>query len=196
MKFFSTLFGAEVQGPLERALDAARPADAVPPWQRGPDIAVDGLTAIGFSRSEDVMLLASQSGQQIIDVASGALIFRNDGADGLDPAALKATRLDHPGEERLDIAGLYGGALRNMTSDGWSVDLIAKGSEFLSLLHAPGTSDGMGRVSFGGAASFHLLARDTEQVRVFGFSWTGRALVLATPGVVRLWTRPAPLTLG
>lgn len=199
MKLFSSFLGAALpRDPAARALLDAPIVEGAGPWSPMPPRRVGGLTALGFARTDDTLLVTSASGQSVIDATTGRMIYRNRHDDGMDTAALKGTRLDHPADERIDMAGLYGGALRSATSDGWSLTQIGAAEDALCLLHPPDAlahTTRPERPAHGGDAPFHLLAREPEEIRVFGFSWTGRSLVLATPNLLRIWTRPAPLSL-
>lgn len=200
MKIFSSFFGATPPSdPVARALADAIVAPPGGPWQPLDPIAVGGLTAIGFERKGETLLVTSARGQSVIDGTDGTILYRDRDDDGLDTCALKGTRLDHPADERFDMAGLHGGALRTQTNDGWAVALIGQGAHALCLLHPPGASVHNLAPALAAYANkdatFHLLDRARDDIRAFGFSWTGRTLTLATSTTLTLWTRPAPLTL-
>ncbi len=116
MKLMQSFFGAApTLTSVAQALAQAEPAISARPWQQVNVRAIGGLTALGFARSRDVLLVTSQSGQSVMDGTTGEIMYRNRDADGLDTSALKGTRLDHPADERFDMVGQYGGALRTMT---------------------------------------------------------------------------------
>jgi len=191
-----SLFGAGrgAHDPITCALEAADVALTAGPWQKITVLGIGGLNAIGFDRKSEVMLVTSTNGQSVIAGTTGEILYRNRNEDGLDTAALKGTRLDHPAEERFDMAGLFGGGLRAVTNDGWSVERIG----VHCLLHPKDASVhflGPTWDSYNRDATFHLLDRSGEDIRVLGFSWTGRTLVCATPSTLAIWGRPAPLTL-
>lgn len=187
-----SLFGAG--DAIDAAIAGAGVMTRAGPWTQTTVMAVGGLSAIGFDRSCEDMLVTSSSGQSVVDGATGEVLYRNRDADGLDVSALKGTRLDHPADERFDMAGLMGGGLRRVSDDGWSVDTM-RGA---CLLHPPGASvqfldpkwD-----SYNKDATFYLLDHSHEALRAFGFSWSGRTLAVATPNMLMLWGRPAPLKL-
>lgn len=190
-----SLFGSSVGNtPIRDALAAADIAKDVGPWRQITMLGVGGLTALGFDRTGEGMLVTSASGQSVIDGTTGEVVYRNRDDDGMDITALKGTRLDHPADERFDMAGIFGGGLRAMTDDGWSIDHL----DGHSVLHPPGASiHFLDRKwdSYDKDRTFHLLDRSGEETRVLGFSWTGRTLVCATPADLAIWGRPAPLTL-
>lgn len=190
-----SLFGAGVSGdPIDVALAAADVAQQAGPWRQVTVLAVGGLTAVGFDRAGDTLLVTSSNGQSVVNAETGEIMYRNRDADGLDISALKGTRLDSPADERFDMAGLYGGGLRTMTDDGWNVEVI-RGA---CVLHPVGASIhflGPQWDSFAKDRRFHVLDRSGENIRAFGFSWTGLTLIVATPSTLTIWGRPAPLTL-
>ncbi len=204
-----SIFGeTKPRDPIMRALFDAPLSDVAGPWRRVVMPMVGGITAIGFDRTGEDMLVTSHNGQSVMCGVSGEVLYRNREQDGLDTSALKGTRLDHPAEERFDMAGLFGGALRTQTDDGWSVERIAVAPDALRdamqpdithcLLHQNGASIHFNHPkwdSYNKDRSFHLLAREPEDIRAFGFSWTGRTLALATSADLTIWNRPAPLAL-
>ncbi len=200
MKLFSTFFAAApAADPVAAALRGADIATAPGPWRPLAPRAIGGLTALGFARGDDTLLVTSANGQSVIDGTSGEIRYRNREADGVDPAALKGTRLDHPADERFDLAGLYGGGLRSQTNDGWSVEVLGLEARAMCLLHPPNASIHNlrpERAAQGKEARFCLMGAEREPIRAFGFSWTGRCLALATPSTLLLWARPMPLALG
>ena len=161
--------------------------------------AIGGLTALGFGRSGDVLLVTSHNGQSVMEATTGEIMYPNRDADGLNTSALKGTRLDYPADERFDMAGLYGGALRTMTDDGWSVEKIATPASVQCLLQPPNASIRFAEPNWNGYgkdATFYLMGTAGDDIRAHGFSWTGRILALATSGSLTLWSRPAPLSLS
>jgi len=186
-----SFFGAD---PMTQALEAAAPLVSTGPWTQVAALGIGGLTALGFDRKCEDMLVTSASGQSVMSGVTGKVLYRNREDDGLDIARLKGTRLDHPAEERFDMAGLYGGGLRTVTDDGWRVlkqrgyCLLCRPKASVHILSVPGSDDPK-------EAAFHVLDKSGEDIRVLGFSWSGRTLVCATPRTLTIWGRPAPLTL-
>ena len=195
MKVMQSLFRGAVQSdPVQAALADAQILHSAGPWRHVTTLAVGGLNAVGFERTSEVMLVTSINGQSVIAGETGDVIYRNRDADGLDVAALKGTRLDHPADERFDMAGLFGGGLRRMTDDGWSIEAV----HGAAVIHPPDASIHVLSPKWARHAkdaTFHLLEPAGEELRVIGFSWTGRTAITATPSTLRIWGRPAPLTL-
>ena len=83
---------------------------------------------------------------------------------------------------------LHGGGLRSTTSDGWSVAALGLDwPKHFFLLNHPGSDVYMFKI--GREPQFSVVAHDYE-ARAFGFSWTGRTLILADGAGVRIWGRP------
>ncbi|MCF2869992.1 hypothetical protein L0664_02835 [Octadecabacter sp. G9-8] len=195
MKVMQSLFGAGGTGdPVDAALATAEVAEHAGPWHQITVMAVGGLTAIGFDRASDTLLVTSANGQSVIAGTTGDILYRNRDDDGLDVSALKGTRLDHPADERFDMAGLYGGGLRTVTDDGWSVEAL-RGASILHPLNASIHFLDPKWESYAKDPTFYMLDRGSEEIRALGFSWTGRTLAVATSSTLSLWARPAPLTL-
>ncbi len=157
------------------------------------------MAAVGYGSSGDDSHVTSSKGQSVMDGTTGETMYRNRDADGLDTSALKGTRLDHPADERFDMVGLYGGALRTMTDDGWSIEKIVTPAGVQCLLQPPKASIHFADPKWNGHgkdATFYLMGTAGDDIRAYGFSWTGRILALATSGSLTLWSRPAPLSLS
>lgn len=140
------------------------------------------------------MSVTSARGQSVISGTTGTVLYRNRDEDGLDIAALKGTRLDNPADERIDMAGLFGGGLRRVTDDGWSVEMTHR----VYVLHPKGASIHFmkdAEADFDKHTTFYVLDRSLEDIRDCGFSWSGRTLVCASSNTLSIWSRPAPLTL-
>lgn len=190
-----SLFGPKTaHDPIIQALRQADVAVQAGPWQQVLVRAVGAVTALGIDRKSEDIIVTSGNGQSIISGVTGEIIYRNREDDGLDRAALKGTRLDHPADERFDMAGLYGGGLRTVTDDGWTVERYAD----YCLLHPPKASIHYLHPKWADNtfdATFHVLDKGGEDIRALGFSWTGRTLVCATSSTLTIWGRPAPLAL-
>jgi len=132
------------------------------------------------------MLVTSVNGQSVICGATGGTLYRNREDDGLDASALKGTRLDNPADERFDLTGLYGGGLRTVTDDGWSVERLGP-----SCVLYPATASvhflASKWVDHNKDATFHLLDRSGEEIRALVF--LGRAALLSA-------RRQAPCRFG
>ncbi|MCF2904565.1 hypothetical protein L0666_06165 [Octadecabacter sp. CECT 8868] len=187
--------GQQEQTTLVRSeLAAADPAKVAGPWAHIAALGIPYIKALGFDRVSEDMLVVTSNGQSVICGQTGDIIYRNRDEDGFDAEALKGTRLDHPANERFDMAGPFGGGLRTRLKDGWKVEQLDQYrvlTPALGSIHFRGPSwDGQDHDD-----TFHLLDRSGDSLQVLGFSWTGRTLVCATSKTLNIWARPAPLTL-
>ena len=89
-----SLFGPYgVPDPVTQAIEQADIAIQAGPWRHIVTRAIGGLTAVGFDRSSETMLVCSMNGQSVIDAETGEIVYRNRDDDGLDISALKGTRV-------------------------------------------------------------------------------------------------------
>lgn len=166
-----------------RKLPVSRPPA---PWRKATCAAVGGLWEVGFAPESDLLLVVSAQGRAVFDCSTGERVAR----DRAEPAdswysefSLSAIGIDPLHDVRINLAGLHGGGLTQFTRDGWWVDtLTLEWPEHHLLLGGPGSW------LFDQSSTFYKLAVELE-VRAFGFSETGRSLVLATSSDVGIWHR-------
>lgn len=168
---------------------AKRPVGALSdPWRLIGDVAVGGLVAVGFESGSERLLIVGGAGQTIVDCITGQRLFRDRERDGYCAETLSAHALDQISSDTIRMGGLHGGGLRSVTADGWSVDALAiKWPRHFFILNFPGSDVFISKL--GRVPEFNVVAHD-YQARAFGFSWTGRTLILADGAGVRIWGRP------
>lgn len=168
---------------------ATRPVGTPPdPWRLIGNVAVGGLVAVGFASSSERLLIVGSSGQTIVDCTTGHRLFRDRERDGYCAETLSARGLDQSSSEEIRMCGLHGGALRSVTTDGWSACALAiEWPRQFFILNHPGSDVFMTKL--GRAPEFSVLSSDYE-ARAFGFSWTGRTLILADGSGITIWGRP------
>lgn len=120
----------------------------------------------------------SQAGRGVFDGRSGRQLARDrvDAAPFVDEITLTARGIGPLDEQRVRIAGVYGGGLPTGTRDGWHVQAVpTPWPDYAVVLEAPGTS----------------LWQDAEQVvkvalldvcelRAYDFSELGTSFVVAS----------------
>jgi len=134
---------------------------------------------VGFSPSSDLLLVTSSQGRGVFDCRSGERLARDgdESGDFEDPVQLEANGIG-PVSGTVRMSGLYGGGLPNSTADGWSAERLSLDWPVETLLlFAPGSTlhwqvDGKPPV-------FTKVYLGSE-IRAWGFSPTGRSLVVAT----------------
>lgn len=163
------------------------------PWRLLAAHAVGGLTDVGFGRGTDLLLVVSSRGRGVFDCLTGARVARDPHMpeigedDWQDLRELEALGIGPLGGQVVRTAGLAGGGLVLMTDDRWAVERLALDWPIESLLLVPPDSwiyeDRAGRSS-----DVAKIAEGSE-VRAWGFSPTGRSLVLATSSDITIYGR-------
>lgn len=178
---------------LKRALSVATIVSSPGLWKQTVHLGVGGLFAVGFDTKTENLVVVSMNGQSVIDCSTGQLIYRNREQDGFNNKWLNATRLDSPNCSPINMAGLYGGGLKASTSDGWSVKSFPiEWPETYYILEPPDSSIYYADEKWRGHSkncSFFLLGKDRGESCAFGFSWSGKFLVLASTSDLFVWSR-------
>lgn len=164
-------------------------SDPPTPWRCSGSFAVGGLTDVGFGRHSDLLMVISNSGRGLFNCQTGEKVAREyDDGDWQDTLALEAQGIGPLHDQRIRTAGLHGGGLPRSSGDGWSAeDFVLDWPHHTLLLVPPGSwayGDG-----FGKPANYTKVAVESE-LRAWGFSPTGRCLILATSSDLTCWYRP------
>jgi hypothetical protein len=186
-----TAFVSTYTDALRSRLRAIPVAPPPAPWTAVPPIAVGGLTHLGVSAADGVelVLAISQGGRGLFN-DQGTLVARD--ADEpveswLDEFGLEAVGIGPLADRRVRVAGLAGGGLPTSTRDGWHVSsLPIDWPHDLVILEPPGCRALWQGHERGCVAVF---ANDACELRAYGFSPSGRMLVLASSADLRLYVR-------
>jgi hypothetical protein len=161
------------------------------PWSLTTTIAVGGLTEVGFAESSDAsefLLVLSHQGRSVIDCATGKKVARDRSEDRSSWYAehiLLAKGIGPLEGQNVRLSGLYGGGLPQWTKDMWRVQSLAiDWPEYSLLLLPPEPKD-----IYFSDAKFVKLATESG-VRAFGFSYSGRKLIIATSSDLTIYGRP------
>jgi hypothetical protein len=178
---------------IKKMLIAAPLRKSCGPWQLIAERAIGGLLAVGFERSSEDLLIISTNGQSVLDCTSGILLSRDNKEKSYDNHQLYGRRLDNPKAPQIDMAGISGGGLKRETPDGWTIDSFpVEWPKSYLVLQPPGASIYMNAPKFleyKKDGTFCLLWKGVESGVAFGFSWTGKTLVLATTSEIYVWAR-------
>jgi hypothetical protein len=170
---------------LRQAYRRKEAQDAPAPWRRIP-LYVNGLVAVGFGPGTDLLLCYSHSGFGVVDCATGRVIAREYENRELpdDPHPVWAPGIGPLAGLRVPLAGLWGGGLRSMTLDGWVIHRVTPDWPLeCAVLCPPGHGEPEDE------ASATMLLKDLDPaIRAFGFSDSGRTLVVANTELF-LWSR-------
>ncbi len=172
---------------MNRRIESA-PVTAEPsPWRRF-DHAVGGLTDIGFADDTDFLVVLSGQGRAVFDCTSGQRVERDYDTDfPHDERNLTTSGFGVLDGQVIRTSGLAGGGLPTGTDDGWCVHRFTfHWPDEILLLTPPGHWIYGGVSSMG--SNFYRLGSDSE-VRAFGFSPTGRSLIIATGSDLTILTR-------
>jgi hypothetical protein len=158
------------------------------PWKVGKVLYVGGLIDIGFSAKSDLLLVISHDGRSVLDCLSNKQVARDRDNDfHFDIMSLEAEGIGPLSGERIRTAGLHGGGLSRQTDDCWvAEELSLEWPESTLILVSPGSSI-LGK-AFGEPTNYFKVYIASE-VRAWGFSPTGKSLVLATSSDLRFWYR-------
>jgi hypothetical protein len=177
--------------PVRAKVRAAPIASPQLPWSLTGTIAVGGLTEVGFAESSEAsefLLVLSHQGRSVIDCAIGEKIARDRSDDRRSWYAqhiLLAKGIGPLEGQSVRLSGLYGGGLPQWTNDMWRVQSLAIDWPKCSLLLLPPEPKDI----YFADANFVKLAAESE-VRAFGFSYSGKTLIIATSSDLTVFGRP------
>ena len=167
----------------------ALPIAAPPsPWRLIANAAIGGLQSVGFARNSELLFVTSSQGRGVFDAKTGERLARDRNENFPEDAInLEAVGIGPLEGQTIRMAGIYGGTLATTTADGWQSERIALQWPMETLLLVPPGSWIYG-ASFAKKAEMTKVSVDSE-IRAWGFSSTGRSLVLAISSGVQIFSR-------
>jgi len=146
------------------------------PWKKVADVAIGGLTEVGFVPRSSLLMVASHQGRGLLDLITGDRLARDRQETGTwfdasRPAVLGIGPLDG---QWINVAGLAGGHLPVTTADGWRAWLADRG------------------VTLSGPAGELVAVNQPEEIRAFGFSPDGAIFVVASSPSIMIFRRNTP----
>jgi len=166
------------QDKLREILERMPVSDAPAPWSVIGSSAVGGLTAVGFVPGTDDLLVVSRQGRGLFDTRTGEKLSRDyeEFFENRDQSNLTAPGIGRASGSIVPLAGLYGGGLSRVTSDGWTIEVIQlpwpRHVLYLSSNYKP---------CYDNSGSAWKICDDRPcEFRSAGFSPSGRAFVFAT----------------
>lgn len=156
-------------------------------WQQTGFFAVGGLAEVGFSKNSELLLVVSSSGRGVIDCATGARIARDDESYGnwYVPETLQCVGIGPLADETVQIAGLHGGGLPIFTRSGESLTVVSPDWPRSNVIFCPADKIPLADGYQTGCCFVGI----RDEIRAFGFSWTGNSFVIATSSDVCVFTR-------
>jgi len=160
------------------------------PWRKVPTRLVGGLTDVGFLDSSDTLIVVSHDGRGVFDCVTGERLARDPSNDfEFDRANLLARGIGLLAGHLIRTAGLHGGGLALQTPDGWQLECLTLAWPRDDLFLAPPGHWVLGR-AFGKPADVTRLPVFST-LHAFGFSPTGRSMVVATSSELDIYSRDA-----
>lgn len=159
------------------------------PWRHIATLFIGGVQAIGFSASEQFLLVISPSGRGLFELDTGFKLARDYEAAGewWDVACLRALGLPPIENEWVTLSGIHGGGFAHITNDGWLVERIAPDwpNEFVFLSNS---GSALSQQSHDQSVNLGP-APDGDELVTFGFSPSGQYLLIATSSAVEIFGR-------
>jgi hypothetical protein len=145
-------------------------------WSAG-DLYINGLVAVGFGPGTDLVLCYSHSGLGVVDAATGQVVARDHEDPDLpdDSYPVWVPGIGPLAGQRIPIMGLWGGGLRTMTSDRWVIHRASPNWPLDCAVLCPPE-----HAELDDEETATMLLKDEKPFRAFGFSDTGKTLIVAT----------------
>ena len=142
-------------------------------WGKIADLAVGGLTDVGFVPGSSLLLVVSHQGRGVVDLTTGEWVARDPQETGswFDAARRAVLGIGPADDQWIEVAGLTGGQLPTDTADGWRARRTAQG------------------VTLSGPAQERMVVPELEEIRAYGFSPDGRAFVVASSPSLTIFRR-------
>lgn len=171
-----------------RYLDDLVPALLPAPWRALRSMAVGGLWHVGFAVDSDLLLVISSSGRGVIDCLTGEKVARDDADYYADSPKLEAEGIGPIEGQYVRLAGIHGGGLSHVTKDGWLIELHPLSwpeEEFF--LCPPGQTMLWNPPSE--KPTLSKIRPCPSSLVAYGFSPTGKSLVIATSSDLTIYSR-------
>lgn len=177
----------EYQNSLRQKLMQSPMCEPPKPWRCQAIYAVGGLAEVGYAPDSDMLLVVSSRGRGLFDCLSGERVERdeNETWSGLDQTRLVSPGLGAFVKTMFRLAGLHGGGLPLITSDGWGLHVVPlPWPQHFAFLTQPWKMitegpDNVTKFANCGACEF----------RACGFSETGNSFIFATSCDLAIYNR-------
>lgn len=155
-------------------------------WRLVVEMAVGGLLYIGFDEHSENLLVVSSTGRSIVDCTTGEKIARNyePPDEWLDEINLWCEGIGSMEKRKIRIAGISGGGLVSITEQGDSLCLVAPDYPRWDIIFEPHRTS----VFLERDIAFCRRICSEYTIRAYGFSSTGRTMVVATSSNLMVWT--------
>ncbi len=172
-----------------RYLDGLTPASDLGPWRKFATIAIGGLQHIGFASNSDLLLAVSGArGRGVVDCATGGKVARDDEEYYPDFGSLEAEGIGSLEGQQIRVAGISGGGLSHATEDGWLIELHPLSWPEEEFFLCPPGQTMLWSPPAAKPELFKLRPLPSSLV-AYGFSPTGRSLIIATSSDLEIYSR-------
>lgn len=174
--------------PFRRRVREAREVPPPPPWRPIVAVSVGGLTEVGFADNSELLLVLSWQGRGVFDCSDGRRLARDTSADRTDWYGhdnLIANGFGPLEGQYIRLCGLWGGGLPLFTKDGWRVERVTLTWPSESIL----LFEPRQKQIYTAESRFHKLGDPVTEVRAFGFSYSGKTLMIATSSDITVFGR-------
>lgn len=158
-------------------------------WTYTGASAVGGSTHFGFIEKTECVTCLSDNGFSIFDCSSGERLDRRHYPSVVDARSLQIEIPFSGSIHSVRLASTFEGGLPRTTEDGWTLAVLLDlwpRTEWLAI--PPNGALGFVNDSCPDERVFRLNS-DLHNERVFGFSWTGKSLILADRTDIHMWHR-------
>ena len=161
------------------------------PWVELSMPLIGGLVEIGFSETSDYLLAITWNGRGVFNCSTGEKVARDaENFGGDEPwyngMHMKAQGIGPVAEQWIPLCGIWGGGLRRQTDDGWQIEEETLDWPIRTYLLKCKNQIGVLDIRKSFVAT--VIERDSDII-AFGFSWSGKHLVLVQSHTLRLWKR-------
>lgn len=173
--------------PLQKKLLSLN-VDKVPdPWKWVAAFSIGGLRSVGFDRESENLLVVSSQGRGVIDCLTGEKLARDYEEFYENETSLEAQGIGILSDRTIRMSGLFGGGLPSITEDGWQLECVTLKWPEQMLILLPPSSHLYGSVT--GHPDTMTKIFEDSCIRAYGFSYTGRSLIIATTSDVTIFVR-------
>jgi hypothetical protein len=173
--------------PLKNKLLSLNISEVPDPWKLVSTVVIGGLRSLGFDQESENLLIVSSQGRGVIDCLTGEKTARDDEEFYEGETNLEAQGIGILSDRTIRMAGLFGGGLPIITEDGWQLECVTLKWPEQMLILLPPSSYLYGPVT-GHPDNMTKIFEDSC-IRAYGFSYTGRSLVIATTSDVTIFAR-------
>ncbi|QQS40607.1 MAG: hypothetical protein IPM63_14735 [Acidobacteriota bacterium] len=160
--------------------------DSPPGWVKLPNVWLEGVVGIGFSRRKtNLLLVVTHDGRYLLDCESGTQIAKDPAPyEGLDDHNLNCEGIGEIADEDVRLASIWGGGLSLCNRYGETASIETPEWSLKHLIFCDTQSDALTEGKQEGCCVLLV-----DEIRFCGFSYCGNHLAAASFEDVYLWRR-------